>query len=155
MNTKVKIGERVQRLVMVIGRGTHPRRELMAALGLRQESRRNFYDNYMKPATARGLVTMQCPGHPSIPEQTYRLTEKGLEFWEELSKKEQAMQGNEWERENWRSEFKKGTGYARELVNEWVREWGEMKWKKEQAVRGEGMLGRVSGSKKEQAIQGS
>ena len=88
MNTKVKTEERVQRLVMVMGKGAHPRRELMAVLGLRQESRRNFYDNYMKPAKARGLVTMQCPGHPSIPKQTYRLTEKGLEFWEELSKKE-------------------------------------------------------------------
>ena len=43
MNTKVKIEERVQRLVMVMGKGVHPRRELMAALGLRQESRRNFY----------------------------------------------------------------------------------------------------------------
>ena len=94
MNTKVKIEERVQRLVMVIGRGTHPRRELMAALGLRQESRRNFYDNYMKPAKARGLVTMQCPGHPSIPEQAYRLTADGLEYLEELSKKEQA----DWEK---------------------------------------------------------
>lgn len=90
MNTKVKIEERVQNLVVVIGREAHSRRELMAALGLRQESRRNFYDNYMKPATARGLVTMQCPEHPSIPEQAYRLTAKGLEYLEELSKKEQA-----------------------------------------------------------------
>lgn len=94
MNTKIKIEERVQRLVMVMGKGAHPRRELMAALGLRQESRRNFYDNYMKPARARGLVTMQCPGHPSIPEQTYRLTADGLEYLEELSKKEQAIQGS-------------------------------------------------------------
>ena len=90
MNTKVKIEERVQKLVAVIGKGAHSRRELMAALGLRQESRRNFYDNYMKPATARGLVTMQCPEHPSIPEQVYRLTANGLEYLEELSKKEQA-----------------------------------------------------------------
>ena len=94
MNTKIKIEERVQRLVMVMGKGAHPRRELMAALGLRQESRRNFYDNYMKPARARGLVTMQCPGHPSIPEQTYRLTADGLEYLEGLSKKEQAIQGS-------------------------------------------------------------
>ena len=91
MNTKVKIEERVQKLVAVIGKGAHSRRELMAALGLRQESRRNFYDNYMKPATARGLVTMQCPEHPSIPEQAYRLTANGLEYLEELSKKEQAV----------------------------------------------------------------
>ena len=90
MNTKVKTEERLQRLVMVMGRGTHPRRELMEALGLRQESRRNFYDNYMKPAKARGLVSMQCPGRPSTPEQAYRLTADGLEYFEKLSKKEQA-----------------------------------------------------------------
>ena len=89
MNTKVKIEERVQKLVAVIGEGAHSRRELMAALGLRQVSRRNFYENYMKPATARGLVTMQCPEHPSIPEQAYRLTANGLEYLEELSKKTQ------------------------------------------------------------------
>jgi hypothetical protein len=93
MNTKVKIEERVQRLVMVMGKGAHPRRELMEALGLRQESRRNFYDNYMKPARAKGLVTMQCPEHPSIPEQAYRLTANGLEYLEDLSKKEQAEWG--------------------------------------------------------------
>lgn len=90
MNTKVKTEERLQRLVMVMGRGTHPRRELMEALGLRQESRRNFYDNYMKPAMARGLVSMQCPGRPSTPEQAYRLTADGLAYLEKLSKKEQA-----------------------------------------------------------------
>ena len=101
MNTKVKIEERVQKLVAVIGKGAHSRRELMAALGLRQESRRNFYYNYMKPATARGLVIMQCPEHPSIPEQVYRLTANGLEYLEELSKKEQA--GERWS-------LKKGTG---------------------------------------------
>jgi hypothetical protein len=90
MNTKVKIEERVQKLVVVMGKDAHSRRELMAALGLRQESRRNFYDNYMKPAKARGLVNMQCPGRPSTPEQAYRLTADGLEYFEKLSKKEQA-----------------------------------------------------------------
>ena len=108
MNTKVKIEERVQKLVAVIGKGAHSRRELMAALGLRQESRRNFYENYMKPATARGLVTMQCPEHPSIPEQVYRLTANGLEYLEELSKKEQAG----WKRSDCqkRNRLKLGTG---------------------------------------------
>ena len=101
MNTKIKIEERVRRLVMVIGKGVLPRCELMAALGLRQESRRNFYDNYMKPARAKGLVTMQCPEHPSIPEQTYRLTKDGLEYLEELSKKGTGYGG--------RSEGVKGT----------------------------------------------
>lgn len=91
MNTKVKTEERIERLVMAIGKGSLPRRELIADLGLRQDARRNFRDNYLKPATSRGLVRMQFPEVPSRPEQTYLLTEKGLAFWEELqSKKDQA-----------------------------------------------------------------
>ena len=38
---------------------------------------------------------MQCPEHPSIPEQAYRLTANGLEYLEELSKKEQAVSEKE------------------------------------------------------------
>ena len=86
MNTKIKTEERVRRLVKVIGKGSLPRRELIADLGLRQESRRNFYTNYLNPARDRGLVKMQFPESPSCPEQTYRLTEKGMEFYEELQK---------------------------------------------------------------------
>jgi len=91
MNTKIKTEERIERLVMEIGKGSLPRRALIAGLGLRQDARRNFRDNYMKPATSRGLVKMRFPEIPSLPEQQYVLTEKGLEFWEELkSKKDQA-----------------------------------------------------------------
>ena len=90
MNTKIKIEERVCKLVMAIGTGTASRRELIVALGLRQDSRRNFRDNYMKPVRARGLVVMQVPNVPSLPEQTYRLTADGLDFLAELLKKDQA-----------------------------------------------------------------
>ena len=91
INTKVKTEDRIERLVMVIGKNSLPRRQLIADLGLRQDARRNFRDNYMKPATSRGLVKMKYPEIPSLPEQQYTLTEKGLEFWEELkSKKDQA-----------------------------------------------------------------
>ena len=91
MNTKIKTEERIERIIKAIGKSSLPRRELIADLGLRQESRRNFYTNYLNPARDRGLVTMQFPGVPSKPEQTYRLTEKGLEYLDELSKKEQAI----------------------------------------------------------------
>lgn len=94
MNTKVKTEERVERLVLIIGEETLPRRELIAALGLRQQSRRNFYTNYLNPARARGLVCMAFPEIPSLPEQAYRLTADGLDFLAQLrqerSKKEQA-----------------------------------------------------------------
>ena len=94
MNTKIKTEERVERLVLIIGEETLPRRELIAALELRQQSRRNFYTNYLNPAKARGLVCMAFPDVPSKPEQAYRLTANGLDFLahlrQELSKKEQA-----------------------------------------------------------------
>lgn len=102
MNTKIKTDERVRKLVKTIGREVAPRRQLIADLGLRQESRRNFYRNYMYPARDRGLVVMEYEDVPSKPEQAYKLTEKGLAFLEELkhaeednSKKEQALGGKE------------------------------------------------------------
>ena len=95
MNTKTKVDDRVNRLVLIIGTDVLPRRELIAALGLRQSARRNFRDNYLKPATARGLVTMQYPEMPSSPEQAYRLTEKGLAFWEELKQAEEEISKKE------------------------------------------------------------
>lgn len=90
MNTKNKTEERVRRLVKVIGKGVLPRRQLIADLGLRQEARRNFYSNYLNPARERGLVKMQFPEVPSLPEQAYRLTEKGLEWLETLRQEEEA-----------------------------------------------------------------
>ena len=90
MNTKDKTEERVRKMVLAIGKRIISRRELIAALGLRQDSRRNFRENYMNPVRERGLVEMQYPEVPSLPEQAYRLTEKGLELWKELSKKDQA-----------------------------------------------------------------
>ena len=90
MNTRIKRDERIRRLVVVIGNETLPRRQLIADLDLRQDSRRNFYSNYLHPAIAKGYVCMMRPDSPSSPEQAYRLTAKGLELLEEISKKEQA-----------------------------------------------------------------
>lgn len=90
MNRRIKTDERIRRLVAVIGNETLPRRQLIAELDLRQDSRRNFYSNYLHPAIAKGYVCMMRPDSPSSPEQAYRLTAKGLELLEEISKKEQA-----------------------------------------------------------------
>ena len=84
MNTKKKTDERVRRLVVTIGKGASSRKELIAALGLRQESRRNFYYNYLNPARELGLVQMLYPERPSLPEQSYQLTRKGLEWLEKF-----------------------------------------------------------------------
>ena len=95
MNTKIKTEERVKKLVKAIGREVAPRRQLIADLGLRQESRRNFYRNYMYPARDRGLVVMEFLDVPSKPEQAYKLTEKGLVLWEELKQAEEAISKKE------------------------------------------------------------
>ena len=84
MNIKTKTDNRVTQLVLIIGSDVMSRRELIAALGLRQSARRNFRDNYLKPATAKGLVKMQFPEVPSRPEQAYKLTAKGLELFAKL-----------------------------------------------------------------------
>lgn len=93
MNTKIQTDKRIKRLVLAIGRDSLPRKELLAALGLRQGSRRIFSDNYWKPAFRLGLVAMQYPGIQSSPTQSYRLTANGLDYLSELEnepKKEQA-----------------------------------------------------------------
>lgn len=93
MNTKIKTDERVERIVLAIGRDTISRRGIIAALHLHQKGRRNFCDNYLYPAVGLGLVRMKYQDIPSLPDQAYLLTPKGLEFLEELEervKKEQA-----------------------------------------------------------------
>ena len=89
MNIKTKIDDRVTRLVLVIGSDILPRRELIAALGLQQSARRNFRENYLKPATAKGLVQMLYPEVPSRPEQAYKLTAKGFELLATLKEDEE------------------------------------------------------------------
>ena len=75
---------RVRKMVQVIGHSSLPRRKIVADLGLRQQSRRTFIYNYLKPSMAEGYVTMSYPGFPNLPEQTYRLTAKGLELYKRL-----------------------------------------------------------------------
>ena len=76
---------RIQKLVLAIGKKSLPRRQIVADLGLRQKSRKVFIDNYLKPTQARGYITFAFPTSPSKPEQTYRLTAKGLELYSELT----------------------------------------------------------------------
>lgn len=80
MNTKTKVDDRVNRLVLIIGTDVLPRRQLVADLQLRQKSRRTFIDHYLKPACAMGLIAFAYPNSPTKPEQAYKLTAKGLEL---------------------------------------------------------------------------
>ena len=88
MNTKNKKWERMRRLVKVLGTTEMSRKELIEALGLRQESRRNFYYNYTHPANEEGILHMFIPSTPNSPAQTYKLTAKGLELLEMVKKEE-------------------------------------------------------------------
>ena len=71
-------------MVACLGKETKPRRELMAELGLRESSRRNFRVNYISPAIGHGYVRMTIPRVPSCPEQAYALTQNGLDLLAEL-----------------------------------------------------------------------
>ena len=80
-----KVDFRIEKLVLVIGKSVLPRRAIVDGLHLRQKSRAIFSNNYLKPAIAKGYVTMTCPDHPNLPEQAYRLTANGLDLYKELT----------------------------------------------------------------------
>jgi len=82
---KDKEEARVYKLVQVLGKQVLPRRQIIADLGMRQQSRHTFINNYLRPTWERGLIDHAYPNTPNKPEQAYRLTAKGLELWAELS----------------------------------------------------------------------
>ena len=81
---KDKAEERILKLIMAVGNKTMPRRQIIAYLELKQGSRRNFMDNYLRPAIVQGYVVLAFPNSPHKPEQAYRLSANGLELWKQL-----------------------------------------------------------------------
>ena len=79
-----KAQERLNKLILAIGDQTMPRRQIIAYLGLKQNSRCNFINNYLKPAIAKGYIVMARPSSPNSPEQAYRLSADGLDIWSQL-----------------------------------------------------------------------
>ena len=82
-----KAEERAWKMVMVIGEQLLPRRQIIADLGLKQKSRAIFINNYWRPAYEGGYIDLTYTSVPSKPEQTYRLTAKGLELYHLLNPK--------------------------------------------------------------------
>ena len=80
-----KVMERVHKLILAIGDQTMPRRQMIAYLGLKQNSRCNFLKNYLKPAMEHGYIVMARPSSPNSPGQAYRLSADGLELWSKLN----------------------------------------------------------------------
>ena len=81
-----KADERLYKLITAIGNKTMPRRQIIAYLDLKQHSRRNFMDNYLRPAIYKGYVVLAKPDSPNSPEQAYRLSVNGLELLENIRK---------------------------------------------------------------------
>lgn len=81
---KDKEEARVYKLVQVLGKQVLPRRQIIAELGMRQQSRHTFINNYLRPAWERSLIDHAYPNTPNKPEQAYRLTAKGLDLYAQL-----------------------------------------------------------------------
>lgn len=79
-----KSQERINKLILAIGDQTMPRRQIIAYLGLKQNSRCNFINNYLRPAMANGYLVMARPSSPNSPEQAYRLSADGLTLLSQL-----------------------------------------------------------------------
>lgn len=82
---KDKVEARVFKFVQVVGKKVLPRRQIIADLGMRQQSRHTFINNYWRPAWERDLIDLAYPAVPHKPEQAYRLTAKGLELYAQLT----------------------------------------------------------------------
>ena len=82
---KDKEEARVYKLVLVLGKQVLPRRQIIADLGMRQQSRHTFINNYLRPTWERGLIDHAYPAVPNKPEQAYRLTPKGLDLFARLT----------------------------------------------------------------------
>lgn len=81
---KDKEEARVYKLILVLGKQVLPRRQIIADLGMRQQSRHTFINNYLRPTWERGLIDHAYPNTPHKPEQAYRLTAKGLDLYTQL-----------------------------------------------------------------------
>ena len=82
---KDKEEARVYKLVQVLGTQVLPRRQIIADLGMRQQSRHTFINNYLRPTWERDLIDHAYPAVPNKPEQAYRLTSKGLDLFAQLT----------------------------------------------------------------------
>lgn len=85
LNPTNKEEERVFKLILTVGTQTVSRRYILASLGMKQNSRHTFINNYLKPAMKKGLVAFAFPGFPNKPEQAYRLTANGTDLYKQLT----------------------------------------------------------------------
>lgn len=77
---------RVRKLILSLGRNVQTRRQIMAIMGLKENSRKSFENNYFKPALVNNYIEFAYPGTPNKPAQAYRLTPLGLDLFNTLTK---------------------------------------------------------------------
>ena len=80
-----KTEERIFKLILAVGKQSLPRRQIIADLGLKQHSRKSLLENYLWPAHEHGYIEFSYPNSPHKPEQTYKLTAKGLDLYLQLT----------------------------------------------------------------------
>jgi Fic family protein len=74
------VTDQVSRLLKEIGERERSASDLMKATGL--SHRPTFRKNYLKPAIEAGWVELTQPDAPRSPTQRYRLTEKGIRWFQ-------------------------------------------------------------------------
>lgn len=78
VQARIQARVQVQRLVNVIREDAYTVSDLLRLLHLK--GRRNFVENYLKPAIEEGYVLRAYPDKPNHPNQRYYLSEKGLKL---------------------------------------------------------------------------
>ena len=86
-----EVNEKVKKVIRVLGTATMDRKGIMGCMDLK--GRRSFLQYHLTPAMKQGYVRFLYPESPNCPIQEYQLTEKGLNFLEELKKEEGNKQG--------------------------------------------------------------
>ena len=80
-----KVDKNIARIILAIRGNTVPTREIMASMQLKGGD--NFRNRYLYPSIEAGYVSKLYPDSESCPDQTYYLTEKGLQLISKLLKK--------------------------------------------------------------------
>jgi len=80
-----QVTPQVDDLIKCIKPGESYRRDELQDI-MELKDRKNFRENYLKPALEQGLIAMTIPDKPNSKLQRYRLTDKGLERLKEMDK---------------------------------------------------------------------
>ncbi len=81
-NENVQVTEQVKQLLICISNNEMSIKEVLAKMNLKR--RQTLMHDLIKPALALGLIELTNPESPKSPTQKYRLTNKGINFKDQL-----------------------------------------------------------------------